>query len=306
MPKDLMQIAKAGNISPQDVALDNMLTPKEGRTFIAAIIKQDSILKDVTVDIAGKLTKKRTGFDIGTGVLNRHTSGVAVPSANMKKIESLGCNLNMTNGVSLNARILNETLLDNKDNKNFEKDTFEGFSTTFMNDLAFLGFAGTADNVAATAPFAELSKGWLKVAQESTVPHKKTFKLTSHKTVIERLQEVVKNLDNAIKGGKATIFMSAIDYDQYQLEASAAYPGSGALIHGGINKYAGYKLYPQYNIPQHTFLATLPKNMVFGISTQIQRIRWYDNETSSLRYKFVCHPDYEFDIHKYITLITKA
>jgi hypothetical protein len=219
----------------------------------------------------------------------------------MKKLGKIGCSLDMTKGVSLNARILDDTLKDNKDNPTFEQEQFDGFAIAFMNDLDFLGIAGTADNAAADASFVELAKGWIQVAKESTTANKPT---SSALSVSARMAHLVKNLHEDVKGGKAVVYISATDYDSYQLEVAASYPNSGALVNGGIDSFMGYKLRPNVNIQSGEFLATIPQNMVFGISNQIDRNRWYDNETSSLRYKFVVHPDYEFDIHKYVTYMT--
>lgn len=285
---------------PTDITLNGQLTPQQARTFIKAIIDRQSILKTVTVDIASKLTKTRTAYDIGKGVLNRHVSGEPVPTDAMKKLGKIGCTLDMSKAVSLNARILQETINDNKDNPDFEKEQFEGFSIAFTNDLDYLGIAGTADNPAVDAPFIELAKGWVTVAKESTATTKKT---TNAVTITERLKVVVQNLHEDVKGGKAEINLSATDYDAYQLEVAESHPNSGALINGGINTFLGYKLNPNSNMESGDYLATIPKNMVFGIATQIERNRWYDNEASALRYKFVVYCDYEFDIHKYVTFV---
>ncbi len=285
---------------PTDVTLNGQLMPQQARTFIKAIVDRQSILKDVTVDICSKLTKTRTAYDIGKGVLNRHVSGQAVPADAMKKLGVIGCTLDMTKAVSLNARILQETINDNKDNPDFEKEQFEGFSIAFTNDLDYLGIAGIADNPAANAPFVELAKGWVKVAKDSASATKTT---TDKTTITERLKVVVQNLHEDVKGGKAEIYLSATDYDAYQLEVADAHPNSGALTNGGIDTFLGYKLKPNSNMEAGEYLATIPKNMVFGIATQIERNRWYDNEESALRYKFVVYCDYEFDIHKYVTFV---
>jgi len=289
------------DMTPTSVTLNGTLTPQQARTFIKAIVDRQSILKDVTVDITSKLTKERSTYDIAKGVLNRHVSGTAVPDTAMKKLGKIGCTLDMSKGVSLNARILQDTLNDNKDNPNFEKETFEGFALAFMNDLDYLGIAGNNDNASATAPFEELAKGWVKIASDSENTNKPTSSATK---VSDRLVHVVKNLHEDIKGGKAVIYISAVDYDTYQLEVANAYPNSGALVNGGINSFMGYKLKPNENMKSGEYLATIPKNMIFGIANQIERNRWYDNETSSLRYKFVIYLDYEFDIHKYVTYMT--
>ena len=294
-----MDLLKA-DTRPVDVTLSGMLTAQQARTFIKAIIDRQSILKDVTVDITSKLTKERSTYDIAKGVLNRHVSGTAVPAAAMKKLGKIGCTLDMTKGISLNARILQDTLNDNKDNSDFEKEQFEGFALAFMNDLDYLGISGTADNAAADAPFSELAKGWVTIAEASTAA---TNVETDEVSITGRLKVVVQNLHEDVKGGKAVIYLSASDYDEYQLEVAESYPTSGALVNGGINTFMGYKLKPNANMKNAEYMATIPANMVFGISNQIERNRWYDNETSCLRYKFVVYPDYEFDIHKYVTFV---
>lgn len=295
----LNSILKA-DTRPEDVTLNGVLTPQQARTFIKAIIDRQSILKNVTVHIAEKLTAVRTAYDLGKGVLNRHVPGESVPDASMKKLGKIGCTLNMTKPVSLDARILQSTLNNNKDNPDFEKEQFESFSIAFSNDLDYLGIAGIDDNPAANAPFVELAKGWVKVAKDSASTTKKTTDAT---TITERLKVVVQNLHEDVKGGKAEIYLSATDYDAYQLEVAEAHPNSGALTNGGINTFLGYKLNPNSNMGAGEYLATISKNMVFGIATEIERNRWYDNEKSALRYKFVVYPDYEFDIHKYVTFV---
>jgi len=297
---DFKDILKA-DTTPTDVTLSGELTPQQARTFIKAIVDRQSILKDVTVDTTSKLTKQRSTYDIAKGVLSRHISGEKPSEAAMKKLGKIGCNLDMTKGVSLNARILQDTLNDNKDNPDFEKEQFESFAIAFMNDLDYLGIAGINDNVDASASFSELAKGWVQIAKDSTDAKIKT---TDKTTVSEQLLVVVENIHEDCKGGKAVIYLSAVDYDAYQLEVAEAYPNSGALVNGGIKSFLGYTLKPNENMKKGEYLATIPKNMIFGISNKIERNRWYDNELSALRYKFVVYPDYEFDIHKYVTLVT--
>jgi len=297
-----LNIAKS-SMSPTDMTLSGELRPQEGRTFIKAIIDRQTILKDVTIDITSKLTKQRSTYDIAKGVLTRHKSGEAVAESSMRKLGKIGCYLDMTKGISLNARILQETLNDNKDNPSFESETFESFATTFANDLDLLGIVGADDSLDINAPFKDLAKGWVSIAKTSPEVIKKT---TTTKSVIENLSEVIKNLHEDIKGGKAVIYLSATDYDSYQLEVANNHPNSGALLNGGISSFMGYKIKANENMEVGEYLATIPKNMVFAIANKIERNRWWDNETSSLRYKFVVYCDYEFDIHKYVTFLKRT
>ena len=252
----------------------------------------------MTTDVTGKLTKERSGNSIGKGVLSRHISGQATPAANLEKLGKIGCTLDMTKGVELAAQINEDTLIDNQDNPNFEKEQYDGFNTTFSNDLLFLGITGTADNTAIDAPFAELAKGWITVAKESN----STVKIiSSNISQIERLKHVVSNMHEDIRG-RASIVVSAVDYDSYQLEIAEKHQNTAVLLKADARSFMGYPIEVLNDVPAGTYLTTLLKNLIFGIATQVKRRRWFDNDLSALKYRFVVYPDYEFDIHKYVTL----
>ncbi len=294
----LNDIVKSGSIIPTDVTLSGELTPKQSRTFVKAIIAKDGFLKKITTDVAGKLTKERSANDVAKGVLTRHIAGQEAPDANFKKLGKVGCTLNMTNGVELNAKIIDDTLYDNADNPTFEQEQFDGFNMAFNNDLQLLGIVGQADNTAIDAPFNELAIGWVYVAKNSADATKVTSSNTSQ---IERLKHVVANMHEDIKG-RATIVMSAVDYDEYQLEIAEKHQNTAVLLNADARRFMGYPLEVLNDMPTGTYLATILKNFIFGIAARVKRNRWYNNEESALKYKFVVYPDYEFDIHKYVTL----
>ncbi len=310
MPDDYLSLSgimKSGGITATDVQLDGELTPKQGRAFINAIVDHSTFLKRITVDITGKLTKTRTALDAAKGVLTRHSAGVGSSDVQLKKLGVIGCKLNMVNGVKLVAQVTDEALDDNQDNPNFEKEQYSGFSTVFGNDILYLGMVGVADNDANDAPFNELAKGWMTVAAESTITVKATYANSGTDTekVLAGLSAVTLNSHTDVRY-KVGILISPEDYDTYVSYIADSHQNTAVLLSGEAAKYKGRELVIMEDLPQGTYISTPLKNMVLGMSRQIKRVRWVDNDTSSIMYKFVTRPDYEFDIHKYVTLVTQA
>lgn len=311
MPIDYLSLSgllKSGAITAADVALDGELTPKQGRAFVNAIVDHSPFLKRITLDIAGRLIKKRTALDAAKGVLTRHIAGATATQDQMKKLGVVGCTLNMTNGVKLDAQLTDEALEDNQDNANFEKEQYAGFSTVFGNDLLYLGMVGTADNADSAAPFNELAKGWPMVASEDADTVKVTYAVdtdSAGKTVMNALSAITSAAHADIRN-KAPILISPEDYSAYVDYIAEAHQNTAVLLSGDAAKYKGRELIEMEDLPQGTFLSTPLKNMVLGVSKAIKRTRWYDNPSSSVRYKFVVRPDFEFDIKKYVTLATAA
>ena len=295
----LNNILKSG-LSATDATLSGTLTPKQGRLFVSTIIASHALLGKVTTDVTGKLTKERSGWDTAKGLLTRHKSGSKAPDANLKKLGKIGCNLDMTKGVELNAKILDEAIEDNQDNPNFEKEQFASFATIFSNDLQYLGIVGTDDSDDHEAIFTELAKGWIQIAKESTTVNKPT---SSGDSILFRLKHLVKNAHDDVKG-TAAILMSSSDYMDYQFEIAEKYQDLATLLKADKKSFMDMPIETSADISNDEYLLTPLKNMIFGISSRVKRNRWYDNDEDALKYKFVVFPDYEFDVHKYVTLLT--
>lgn len=296
----LNNIAKSGALGATDARLSGSLTPKQGRIFVKAIIASHDLLGKVTTDITGKLTKERDGWDTAKGILTRHKSGLKAPDANLKKLGKIGCKLDMTNGVELNAKILDEALEDNQDNPNFEKEQFAAFNTIFSNDLQYLGIIGIADSDDHEADFNKLAKGWFQIARDSENVNKPT---SSNDSILMRLKHLVKNAHDDVKG-MASILMSASDYMDYQFEIAEKYKDLATLLSADKKTFMQMPIEVSADIENGEYLLTPLKNMIFGISSRVKRSRWYDDDESALKYKFVVFPDYEFDVHKYVTYMT--
>lgn len=302
---NLEGIMKAGAITPQDVRLDGELDAKTGRTFVNDVVANHDLLGRVTVDIAGALTKKRSGLSVSKGLLQRHTPGKALTESQLAKLATVGAKLDMQNGVELRAHINDDTLLDNQDNTNFDNEQYEVFTTAFSNDIVYLGWVGTADNDDAGAPFNELSKGWLTVAAESDLAIKETSSTNTDKgkEVENALYKVIDAADEDIVED-ITIYLNPRDYRAYVRMIGKEMLALQLLKEGNFLTLEGIPLSPQKGIPEGTYLGTPEKNMVLGFPKKIKRKRWYEDDIDSLCYKFVVYPDYEFDIKKYVTLVT--
>ncbi|RLC87219.1 MAG: hypothetical protein DRI37_06345, partial [Chloroflexi bacterium] len=265
-------------------------------------------LKQITIDVTGKLTKNRSGLSLGKGLLQRHTPGAALTEAQLAKLGVVGATLDMTRGVELRAHIDDDTIEDNQDNKNFDQEQYDTFGQGFSNDLAYLAFVGTADNAAAGAPFNELSKGFLTVAAESTLSSKATSAIVANdrgQTIENALYKVIDSMhEDAVDA--STIYMNPTDYRNYVRRIAKDYKALALLKKGDLLTIENVPLSPQSGIPSGTYLATPPKNMVMGLSSRVKRVRWWENDISSLCYKFIVYPDFEFDIEKWVTLVTEV
>jgi len=307
---DLAEILKSGAVTATDVALNGTLTPKQGRAFANAIVDDSGLLKEITTDVTKKLTKDRSALSTSKGMLVRHVAGKALSDEQLRKLGVVGARLDMVNGVTLQINLTDEALDDNQDNPNFEKEQFEGATTAFRNDLVYLGWIGVADNPAADAPFNELAKGWLTVAAEATDTVKETLTQDTDNgetrgAFVERCLQKACDAAHEDVTDDMSIYLSKADYSAYVRMLSKDYKALSVLKSGDMLEFEGRKLRPQKGIPAGTFLGTPAKNMVMGLSRQIDRKRWYSNEISSLCYKFVVRPDYEFDIKKYVAVVTE-
>lgn len=295
----LGSIAKSG-LSAKDTTLSGNLTPKQGKIFANAIVASSALLGKITTDVVGKLTKERSGWDAARGQLTRHKSGEKPPAANEKKLGKIGCKLDMTRGVELNASILDDSIEENQDNSNFEQEQFDIFTTMFANDLLHLGIIGEDDSDEHQAEFKDLAKGWLMIASESDDTNQTT---TSNSSILHRLKWLVKNAHEDVMG-TASILMNPKDYMDYQFEIAETYKDLSTILNADKKTFMQLPIESIASIPAGHYLLTPLKNMVMGLSSNVKRNRWYENSESALKYKFVVYPDYEFDIHKYVTYMT--
>jgi len=310
MPNDYLSLSGIlkSTTLPTDVQLGGVLTPALSSTFIKAIRDNSSFLKKITWDFTNKLTKKRSTPDAIEGVLVRHVAGEAADENQYAKLGVVGAELNMVNTIELNAKIAQETLDDNKDNPMFEKEQSDSFSMTFSNDILYLGMVGIADNTDKTAPFNELAKGWLTIASESTATIKATYPLgivDEGEKVATALKVVYDNIDPDVKDN-ATIILSNQDYYSYVYYIQALHQNTALLKDGELLMFLGVPLEPLKRMPIGTYLATDLRNIILGAVKKVARRRWYNDEESALKYKFGINLDYEFDIHKYVTIVTEA
>ncbi|HDX8149214.1 TPA: phage capsid protein, partial [Campylobacter fetus subsp. venerealis] len=204
--------------------------------------------------------------------------------------------------VQLFAKITQDTLEDNAENPNFENETFDSFATAFSNDLQNLGMIGSKDDYA-ESKFENLNKGWFALAKENA----KTTKITyaENSTMLSRLTSLVENANDDVLNGSA-IIISKKDLIAYNKEIGNKSGGLSILLNQGANNILGVPLIAANFVKSGEYMLTPLKNLVFSIGLDIRRQRWYDNEESSLKYKFEVFCDYQIGVPEWVVLSTQA
>lgn len=295
----LTKIIKSGSISPTDVTLSGSLTPEQAHNFVQVIKDNSDFLKKITVTKMGKLEKELDAWDVVRGILVRVASGDKPTEEQRRKLNKAGCKLR-SQPVQLFARILKDTLEDNKDNPKFEDETFKSFTTAFGNDLSYLGFVGIADEYD-DVNFNTLNKGWIQVAKESADVTKIEY-IPADTTVKERLASIAKNIHPDAKKD-TVILVSSADMMTYN-EELATNAAANLVINGDADKILGIPLEEHPDITEGEYMATPLKNLVLGIGLSISRDRYYDSEERALKYIFDVYNDYEIVVKKWVTLLT--
>ncbi len=291
----LATILKAGSIAAADVTLSGELTPEASHAFVDVIKDNSKFLKKITIKKMKKLTATIDAWDVARGILVRVPSGEKPTEEQRKKLGLVGCKLEGKD-VQLFARILQDALNDNKDNPNFEKETFENFAKAFGNDLALLGFIGEKDDYA-DKEFKNLNKGWLTIAKESD--DAKKLKHAKNSKMIDRLKAVANNIHPDV-ANDAVILISPNDYRKYNTEVSDL-NAANVLINGDAKKFLGVPLEVEPLMKDGELMATPLSNLVLGVGIEIRRNRFYDNEERALKYIFDTFCDYEIVVKKWVT-----
>lgn len=288
-----------GSMNATNITLSGSLTPEQSHNFIDVIKQNNGFLQKIHTEKMGRLTKELDAWDVAKGILVRVASGEKPNDSQRSALSKVGAKLD-AKSVQLFSRILQDALEDNKSNPNFEKETFDGFTKAFGNDLALLGFTGESDTYDGT--FKTLHKGWLQVVKDSSDAVKLTY--AASEKVSNRLSALVGSIDPDIVS-EARILINPSDVQEYNKELSAL-NSPLHLVQGGANQILGIPFEITPLMPKGTYLATPLKNLVLGVVLDIRRNRWYDAEERALKYVFDVFTDYEVVVKKWASLMSKA
>jgi hypothetical protein len=298
----ILEDIQKGIITPQEVSYSGNLTPKVSRNMLNAIIKNQPFLSTINSGIIGKLTQDLWVYNSSGRVIVRHKSGISPTEDQYKKLSKHVCNINASNGVSLNVKIGDDTLEEAQDNPNFIAEQTKEWNTLFGNDLEDLAFNGIADNTAQDAPFEELAVGFLHLAKNKTGTLKET---TTATTVIDKLKYVVSKIPKSLKG-RVPIILSPADLEAYNIEFADGLKNANAMLSADNKTFLGYKLIANDFMPIGTFLVTPLQNLIFRVSSQVKKQSWYENKESALHFKYVLFPDFEIGIASLCLIVESA
>ncbi|CUU83347.1 Phage capsid family [Campylobacter hyointestinalis subsp. hyointestinalis] len=302
MSKNLSQILKStGNINATDMYANGSLRPEVANRVIKTIIDKSDFLSKVTIDRTKKLNKSFDTWNLASGILVRVSSGEKPNDSQRQKI-GVSSVLIENKPVQLFAKITQDTLEDNADNPNFENETFNSFATSFSNDLQNLGMIGVKDDYE-ESKFENLNKGWFSIAKESSGTKKLEHKTNS--VIINRLIAMVENA-NEDTLNESVIIMSKKDLIEYNKQIGNKNGGLGILLNKGADNILGVPLLGVSFVKSGEYMLTPLKNLIFSIGLDIRRQRWYDNEESSLKYKFEVFCDYQIGVPSWVVLSTTS
>lgn len=300
MAKNLRELLKAtGTINAVDMYSTSTLRPEVSNKIIKTIIDKSDFLSKVTLDKTKKLSKSFDTWNLASGILVRVNSGDKPTNAQRQKI-GVSSVLIENKVVQLFAKITQDTLEDNAENPDFENETFDSFATAFSNDLQNLGMIGSKDDYA-ESKFENLNKGWFTLAKESTKTKKLEHKAASK--ITDRLIAMVENANEDVLN-QSVIIVSKKDLIAYNKEIGGKNGGLSILLNKGADNILGVPLIGASFVKSGEYMLTPLKNLIFSIGLDIRRQRWYDNEESSLKYKFEVFCDYQIGVPEWVVLST--
>jgi hypothetical protein len=300
MESKLVQFAK-WLITPESLTVTGSLTPKQSRSLISAIKKNNEFLKKINYQTMTSLEQFVDAFDIADGVLVRVPEGVEPSDADKKKYQNIGTTLKAL-AVNLFSDVTRSTLQNNADNKNLDQYLFDGFATKFGNELVMLGFKGVAET---GDTFENLHKGWVQVAKDSADTAKDTYDAATE-GILDRLKKLVKKIHPDAKGPGTSIIMSWADYEDYILALGGDTLTASIIANANTKSFMGYPIEVQKDMAEGEYLATPLKNLVFGAVTDVYRGREWNARKRCMEYTFDLKCDYEIVIKKWCAYVSAA
>ncbi|AQW80784.1 P2 family phage major capsid protein [Campylobacter pinnipediorum] len=296
--RDILNVIKTkGVISPTDMTANNTLSVDKSRKVINTIVDSSDFLKKINVYQTKKLQTSIDTWNLAKGILVRVAPGNSPTDEQRQKLGVGSVTLD-NKPVQLFAKITQDTLEDNADNPKFESETFESFARAFATDLQNLGMIGEKDDYSSNE-FKNLNKGWFTLAKEVSgvkkIEHKKASKM------VDKLAALVKAHNEEVLKD-SVILISQADYLAFQTEVGSKNGGLGVLLNANAKSILDVPLEVAAFVPKGKFLMTPLKNLVMSLGLAVRRVRWYDNEESSLKYKFEVYNDYQIAVPEWVTL----
>lgn len=282
---DILAMAKS-QIGPGQLNPGGALRPQASEKMISLVF-DDDFLKKVTTRRMKRLTADGNVFDIPSRSMRHVPQGTEPTAADKTNTNEFGYELSAKE-TELYVDITLDFLRDNADNTNIVTELEAAFAMKLRGELVDLAFNG---DEADADPFIKLNDGWVKIAQDAAnLPKVQIDPATDG--WVDTFAAVLEQLPSHFRGGAAFIVNTA-DRDRYALEIGKHVSGTNFIETGKAGSLIQYPLVTSHFVPEGHVMLTNPKNLVFGLNTQMDRFKEFDARKRVWEYTWTVHSDFE-------------
>lgn len=286
---ELVRLAK-GLIGPGELNPGGALRPEASERLIGLVFEA-GFMKNVTTRRMKRLTADVGVFDLPRRSLVRVAEG-SEPSAGQKvdpaehgtTLTALPC--------QLYADIPLSFLRDNQDNPTVVSDLEASFARLFEGEFEDLAFNGTADT---GASFLELNRGWLDIADDTVACPKVDIDPTAAGGWRAALKAALAAVPDQWRP-QVSIVMNEGDADAYGFELGGHVTGTALVADSPLRRFLGRPIITSQFMPAGKALVTPPKNLVFGLTTDVRAEKQWSQRKRALEYTYDWACDYEIAI----------
>ena len=299
----LIEFAKS-RIESGALGMAGALTAQQASTVLKLLF-EDPFFSRVTTRKMAKLTAEGKVLDIASRSLRRVAQGTAPTDDQKQGIDNFNYKLTAEEA-DLFVDIMYSFIWDNKDNPNLISEIESAFMTKIKAELVDLAFNGQgADYTGDDADFLTLNEGWIKLAEDSDDTNKVSIDPGVDGWVTS-LGAVLKAQEKRFVANSALI-MSVTDHNNYALEIGKNHDASKYAIPD--SKAGGFLTYPVISnmaVPDGKIMFTNPKNLVFGVNTDITKTREANNRLRVVEYTYTMNVDFEIAAKQAVVLATAS
>ena len=298
----IVQFAK-GAIEAGALNTGGDLSPEQS-SAVLKLVFEDPFLSRVTTRPMRRLTATGRVLDVPVRGLRRVAQGSEPTADQRAEINNFNYSLKAEEA-TLFPQITFDFLRDNQDMPTLVSDIESSLMTQTRGDLVDLGFNGQgADYAGDDADFLKLNEGWIKVAKDSA--DTKTLVIDpATDGWVTTLANVLEQQERRFYSGAAMI-MSIADHNAYALEIGKHVTGNEYIVDNKAGGILTYPIISNMAVPDGTVMFTNPKNLVFGLNTNIYKARVVDELKRVVDYVFGMSVDFEIAAKQAVTLATTA
>jgi len=298
----LEEIVKAGPIGLAQIGVGGDIPEADAQKLIDLIVQSSTFMKLVSTAKSKEFIVPFSNLRIDGHVLQNVPEG-------LNPTETVGSN-NPKSSVEIKLTnafidILFSVLFSAK-GKTAQKEIQTQVVKQMSEDITTVGFVGT-EWVERTSDITKINKGWITLAKESSDTGKVNANLhkdTDGNIVWENyLAALIATLPGKYKNKQSVkIIMNPADFDKYVHEMSAKNGGISFLIGGDVPSFMGYKIVQEYNMPEGHVLFSNPKNLLFGMNTNVKNDKTVNSKKRVLELTYTMGNGYGISVDKALVI----